>query len=79
MAWVEKGVQDHLVSIPLLWAGLPTTKPGCPEPQDKMNLIKEASQRRKNLAAPPQRLKHTEPLYCLHFIWKARVTQLMFH
>ena len=29
MAWVEK---DHRVSTPLLWAGSPTTRPGCPEP-----------------------------------------------
>ena len=32
MAWVEKDHNDHLVSIPLLCAGSPTTRPGCPEP-----------------------------------------------
>jgi len=33
MAWVEKELKDHLVSTPLPWAGLPTTRPGCPEPK----------------------------------------------
>jgi len=33
MAWVEKDHNDHLVSTLLLRAGLPTTTPGCPEPQ----------------------------------------------
>jgi len=32
MAWIEKDLEDHLVSTPLLCAGLPTTRPGCPEP-----------------------------------------------
>jgi len=32
MAWIEKGHNNHLVSIPLQCAGLPTTRPGCPEP-----------------------------------------------
>jgi len=32
MAWVEKDHSDHLVSTPLPRAGLPTTRPGCPEP-----------------------------------------------
>ena len=32
MAWVEKDLKDHLVSTPLLCAGSPTTRPGCPEP-----------------------------------------------
>ena len=32
MAWVEKDHNDHRVSTPLLRAGLPTTRPGCPEP-----------------------------------------------
>ena len=32
MAWVEKDHNDHLISTPLLSAGLPTTRPGCPEP-----------------------------------------------
>jgi len=32
MAWVEKNHNDHRVSTPLPWAGLPTTRPGCPEP-----------------------------------------------
>jgi len=32
MAWVEKDFNDHLVSTPLPWAGVPTTRPGCPEP-----------------------------------------------
>jgi len=27
MAWVEKDLKDHIVSTPLLWAGLPTTRP----------------------------------------------------
>ena len=30
MAWVEKDHNDHRVSTPLLCAGLPTTRPGCP-------------------------------------------------
>jgi len=32
MAWVEKDHNDHLVSTSLLYAGSPTTRPGCPEP-----------------------------------------------
>ena len=32
MAWVEKDHNDHRVSTPLLCAGSPTTRPGCPEP-----------------------------------------------
>jgi len=32
MAWVEKDHNDHWVSTPLLWTGLPATRPGCPEP-----------------------------------------------
>ncbi len=32
MAWVEKDHNDHQVSTPLLCAGLPTTRPGCPDP-----------------------------------------------
>lgn len=32
MAWVEKDHNDELFSIPLLCAGSPTTRPGCPEP-----------------------------------------------
>ena len=32
MAWIEKDHNDHLVSTPLLCAGSPTTRPGCPEP-----------------------------------------------
>jgi len=32
MAWVEKDLKDHLVSALLPWTGLPTTRPGCPEP-----------------------------------------------
>jgi len=32
MAWVEKDHNDHWVSIPLLCAGSPNTRPGCPEP-----------------------------------------------
>jgi len=32
MAWVEKDHNDHWVSTPLLCAGSPTTRPGCPEP-----------------------------------------------
>ena len=31
MVWVEKDYNDHLVSTPLLHAGSPTTRPGCPE------------------------------------------------
>ena len=30
-AWVEKEPKDHLVSTPLPWAGLPTTRPVCQE------------------------------------------------
>ena len=33
MVWVEKDDNDHLVSPPLLCAGSPTTRPGCPEPK----------------------------------------------
>jgi len=36
MAWVEKDLQDHLVLIPLLYAGSPTTKAGCPEPHPEL-------------------------------------------
>ena len=32
MAWVEKDHNAHLVSTPLLCAGSPTIRPGCPEP-----------------------------------------------
>jgi len=32
MAWVEKDHNDRVVSTPLLCAGLPATRPGCPEP-----------------------------------------------
>ena len=32
MAWVEKDHNAHLVSTPLLCAGSPTSRPGCPEP-----------------------------------------------
>ena len=32
MAWVEKDHSDHRVPTPLLCAGSPTTRPGCPEP-----------------------------------------------
>jgi len=32
MTWVEKDHNDHQVSTPLLCAGSPTTRPGCPEP-----------------------------------------------
>ena len=32
MAWVEKDSNDHQFSTPLLCAGSPTTRPGCPEP-----------------------------------------------
>ena len=32
MAWVEKDHNDRAVTIPLLYAGSPTTRPGCPEP-----------------------------------------------
>ena len=31
-AWIEKNSNAHLVSTPLLCAGSPTTRPGCPEP-----------------------------------------------
>ena len=31
MAWVEKNLKDHLVSISLLWTGLPTIRTGCPK------------------------------------------------
>jgi len=31
MAWIEKDYSDHPVSTPLLWAGLATPRPGCPE------------------------------------------------
>jgi len=32
MAWAEKDHKDHLVSTALPQAGVPTTRPGCPEP-----------------------------------------------
>ena len=32
MAWIENDHNDHPVSTPLLRAGSPTTRPGCPEP-----------------------------------------------
>jgi len=32
MAWVGKDHNDHVVPTPLLCAGVPTTRPGCPEP-----------------------------------------------
>jgi len=32
MAWVHKDHNDHQVSTPLLCAGSPTTRPGCPYP-----------------------------------------------
>ena len=32
MTCIEKDHSDHRVSTPLLCAGLPTTRPGCPEP-----------------------------------------------
>jgi len=32
MTWVEKDHNDHWVSTPLLCAGSPTTRLGCPEP-----------------------------------------------
>ena len=31
MAWVEKDHNDHRVSTPLICAGSPNTRPGCPE------------------------------------------------
>jgi len=31
MAWVEKHQNDHWISTPLLCAGSPITRPGCPE------------------------------------------------
>ena len=34
MVWIEK---DLKVSSPLPWAELPTTRPGCPEPQPALN------------------------------------------
>jgi len=32
MAWVKKDHNDHWVSTPLPCTGLPTSRPGCPEP-----------------------------------------------
>jgi len=36
MTWVGRDLKDHLVSMPLLWAGLPNiksgTRSGCPGP-----------------------------------------------
>ena len=32
MALVGWYLKDHLVPTPLLWAGLPTTRSGCPRP-----------------------------------------------
>ena len=36
MAWVEEDHNDHLVSTPLLHTGLPSTRPGCPEPHPEL-------------------------------------------
>ena len=36
MAWVEKDHNDR-VSTPLLCAGSPTTRPGCPEPKHEVD------------------------------------------
>jgi len=32
MVWVGRDLTDHLVPTPLLWAGTPSTSPGCSEP-----------------------------------------------
>lgn len=29
MVWGRRNLKDHLVSIPLLWAVTPSTRPGC--------------------------------------------------
>lgn len=30
--WVERNLNDHLVSCPLPWAGIPSLRPGCSKP-----------------------------------------------
>ena len=42
MAWVEKDHNDHLISTPLLRAGLLIARPGCPKPQTALPWIIEA-------------------------------------
>jgi len=50
MAWVEKDDNDHRVSTPLPWAGLPTTRPGCPEPHPAWSWV-------------PAGMGHPQPLW----------------
>jgi len=46
MAWVEKDYNVRLVPTPLLWAGLPTTRPGCPDPHPAWQMEMEKLIRR---------------------------------
>jgi len=54
MAWLEKDHNDHLVSTPLLRAGLPTTRPGCPEPHPSWPWMPA----RMGHPQPPRNSKH---------------------
>ena len=56
MACVGKDHNDHLVSIPLLCAGLPTTRPGCPEAQ--MSIFPSRT------CSFPQLSQHSPPSHC---------------
>lgn len=49
MSWVERDLKDDLVSSPVLWAGLPTTKAGHPVAS---NWVVDA----KHMVIPPVRL-----------------------
>jgi len=44
MAWVEKDLKDHLISTPLLCAGSPPIRPGCPEPHPDEKIKTENQQ-----------------------------------
>jgi len=57
MAWVEKDHNDHVVSTPLLCAGSPTTRPGCPEPHPAWPWM-------------PPGMGHPQPPWALDLQWK---------
>ena len=50
MTSFEKDHNDHLVSTPLLCVGLPTARPGCPEPRPAWPLM-------------PSGMGHPQPLW----------------
>jgi len=54
MEQVEKDYNDHLVSTPLLCAGLPTTRQGCPEPP----LQPHSNIHVPGLQGPGKKIKH---------------------